>query len=53
MTVDEWLRMAEQSAAERGLVELPPLLASLARATRQLREADAARRPDPRVADQA
>ena len=53
MTVDDWLAAACADADRRGLPDLKPLLASLADATRMLRDggwdgesaADAAARP--------
>jgi hypothetical protein len=44
MTLDCWLADAIEDARARGLPELQPLLESLARSTRALREADEARR---------
>jgi hypothetical protein len=50
MTVDEWLRIVLADADRRGLPALKPLLETLAKSTRQLREPDlddtAAGRPD-------
>ena len=40
MHIDEWLKAARADAEKRGLPELKPLLESLARSTKQLREAD-------------
>jgi len=45
MTVDSWLAAAIADAEQRGLPGLKPILETLARSTRALREAD-------RVADQ-
>jgi hypothetical protein len=45
MTVDSWLAAAIADAEQRGLPALKPILETLARSTRALREAD-------RVADQ-
>ena len=39
MTIDEWLRNAQQDAERRGLEPLKPMLATLARATINLRKA--------------
>jgi hypothetical protein len=39
MTIDAWLAAAIIDAERRGLPELKPLLESLARAARELREA--------------
>ncbi|MBI1876146.1 MAG: hypothetical protein HYS05_19955 [Acidobacteria bacterium] len=39
MTVQEWLRAAQADAERRGLVDLKPLLETLAQATAALREA--------------
>lgn len=39
LTLEEWLRMAQQSATARGLVDLEPLLAGLAPALRAVRTA--------------
>ena len=39
MTIDAWLEMAIADAERRGLPELKPMLETLARATRALREA--------------
>lgn len=46
MTVDAWLKGACEDADRRGLPELKPLLESLARSTRVLREADKAAAAD-------
>ena len=46
MTVDDWLKAAIADAERRGLPELKPLLESLAQATKLLRSADFAGRPD-------
>jgi len=40
MTIDSWLQAAIADAERRGLPDLKPLLEALARATRQLRDAD-------------
>ena len=40
MTLDAWLAAVVADAERRGVPELKPLLESLARATRALREAD-------------
>mgnify|MGYP000986079931 CR=1 FL=1 len=40
LTVDEWLRAAQASAAARGLPELSPLLDGVAAAMRVVRGAD-------------
>lgn len=40
MTVDSWLQAALGDAERRGLPDLKPLLETLARATKVLREAD-------------
>jgi len=40
MDVDDWLASAIADAERRGLPELKPLLDTLARATRSLRQAD-------------
>ena len=45
MTVDSWLAAAIADAEQRGLPALKPILETLARSTRALREAD-------RLADQ-
>ena len=45
MTVDAWLKHAIDDAQRRGLPELKPLLETLARSTRALREADATLAP--------
>lgn len=45
MTVDAWLKSAIDDAERRGLPELKPLLETLARSTRALREADASLAP--------
>jgi hypothetical protein len=42
MDVDAWLEAASTDAERRGLPELKPLLESLARSLRALREADSA-----------
>jgi hypothetical protein len=42
MTVEAWLESACADAERRGLPELKPLLATLARSLRSLREADEA-----------
>ena len=47
MRTAEWLRMAVEDAAERGLPELKPLLEALALATARLREADVRLRGEP------
>lgn len=39
LTLEEWLRMAQQSATSRGLSELEPLLAGLVPALRAVRHA--------------
>lgn len=39
LTLEEWLRMAQQSAAARGLGDLEPLLAGLVPALRAVRHA--------------
>ena len=39
MTIDEWLESARADADRRGLADLKPLLATLADATRALRDA--------------
>lgn len=39
LTLDEWLRMSQQSARARGLTDLEPLLAGLAPALRTVRDA--------------
>ena len=44
MTVDAWLAAATENARGRGLDALVPLLETLARSTRGLREADEAAR---------
>ena len=41
MTIDAWLKAAIDDAERRGLRELKPLLETLARSTRALREIDA------------
>jgi hypothetical protein len=47
MTVETWLKMACEDAERQGLPELKPLLETLARSMRHLREADAElRAPD-------
>lgn len=46
VTIDRWLRAAQDDAERRGLPELRPLLDTLARSTRNLREADLAARAD-------
>lgn len=47
MNIDNWLAAAVADAERRGLPELKPLLETLARSTRALRDADdAQRRPD-------
>ncbi|HEX6972776.1 MAG TPA: hypothetical protein VF147_00160 [Vicinamibacterales bacterium] len=48
MTVDAWLKAAIDDAERRGLAELKPLLETLARSTRALREADATLAPAER-----
>lgn len=40
MTVQQWLRAAVADAERRGLVDLKPLLETLAQATAALREAE-------------
>jgi hypothetical protein len=40
MTLDAWLKAAIDDAERRGLLELRPILETLARATRSLRAAD-------------
>ena len=40
MTIERWLAAAIADAERRGLPELKPLLETLARATRALRDAD-------------
>jgi hypothetical protein len=40
MTLDEWIALAREAAARRGLPELPPLIDGLRDVTRQLREAE-------------
>ena len=40
MTIEDWLNSALADADHRGLPELKPLLETLARATRALRDAD-------------
>ena len=45
MTVDAWLKAAIEDAERCGLPELKPLLETLARSTRALREIDAAMAP--------
>ena len=40
MTIEDWLDCALADADHRGLPELKPLLGTLARATRALRDAD-------------
>ncbi len=50
MTIDEWLAAACVDAEQRGLMDLKPLLESLAEATRALRSAGwelAAPGPEP------
>lgn len=51
MTVDEWLRLATADAERRGLASIKPILESIARATRVLRDArlgtDASGRDQP------
>ncbi len=44
MNIDNWLAAAVADAERRGLPELKPLLETLARSTRALREADDAQR---------
>jgi hypothetical protein len=39
MSVEDWLRQAEEDAIRRGLDELKPLLETLARSTAALRRA--------------
>jgi hypothetical protein len=41
MTVDAWLKAATEDAERRGLPDLKPLLETLARSTRALRDIDA------------
>jgi hypothetical protein len=41
MTIEAWLKGAIEDAERRGLPELKPLLESLARSTRALRDEDA------------
>jgi hypothetical protein len=40
MTIDDWFRWAADDAARRGLSTLKPLLESLHRVTRELRDGD-------------
>ena len=40
MTIESWLQAANADAERRGLPALKPILETLARATRALREAD-------------
>lgn len=40
MTLQDWLRAAQADAERRGLVDLKPLLETLAQATAALREAE-------------
>ena len=40
MTIDQWLKDAVADAEQRGLPELKPLLETLARSTRALRDID-------------
>jgi hypothetical protein len=47
MTVDAWLAAATEDARRRGLDALVPLLETLARSTRGLREANEAARKPP------
>jgi hypothetical protein len=44
MNIDHWLAAAIADAERRGLPELKPLLETLARSTRALRDADDGRR---------
>lgn len=46
MNVDAWLKGACEDADRRGLPELKPLLETLARSTRALRDADKAAAAD-------
>ena len=41
MHIDEWLRAAIADAERRGLPQLKPLLESVARSTKNLRDVDA------------
>jgi hypothetical protein len=47
MTIEAWLTAAIEDAERRGLPELKPLLETLARSTRALREQDAEQRREP------
>jgi hypothetical protein len=49
MTIADWLRAAVEDAERRGLPELKPLLETLARSTRALRDDDLAARAGHRV----
>jgi hypothetical protein len=40
MKLDDWLRAAQADADRRGLAELQPMIDTLVRATRALRQAD-------------
>ena len=48
MTIEAWLKGAIEDAERRGLPELKPLLESLARSTRALREDDVEQRRQER-----
>ena len=47
MTIEAWLTAAIEDAERRGLPELKPLLETLARSTRALRDDDAELRREP------
>ncbi len=46
MTVEQWLELAQTDADRRGLPALKPLLETLARMTKTLRDADFNERAD-------
>jgi hypothetical protein len=50
MTIETWLAAAQHDAAQRGLRELVPLLETLARSTKALRDADNEHRRSERQA---